>query len=88
MAKQKPMNIIVAMDEHCGIGKNGKIPWRLPREMEYFAKKTTTTYDQTKRNAVIMGRIVWEGIPEKFRPLKRRLNVVLSRTVCVTVILQ
>lgn len=81
MGKHKPMNVIVAVDECSGIGKGGQVPWRLPREMAYFAEKTTKTSDTSKRNAVLMGRKVWESIPKKWRPLKGRLNVVLSRTI-------
>ncbi|VDN32755.1 unnamed protein product [Gongylonema pulchrum] len=70
------MNLIVAVDDSGGIGKNGALPWRLPREMARFAKLTSTTNDRSKRNAVLMGRKVWEEIPAKFRPLKDRLNVL------------
>jgi dihydrofolate reductase len=35
---------------------------------------------QQRQNAVIMGRRTWESIPARFRPLRRRLNVVLSRS--------
>lgn len=75
------MNLIVAVDSRGGIGRNGGIPWRLPHELVRFAQLTTATTDPEKKNAVLMGRKVWESIPSKFRPLKNRLNIVLSRKV-------
>ena len=31
------------------------------------------------RNCLIMGRLTWQSIPEQYRPLKNRLNLVVSR---------
>lgn len=39
---------------------------------------TTTTIDPAKKNAVIMGRLTYFGIPANKRPLPNRLNIVLS----------
>jgi len=78
LTKKISCKLIVAACEGNGIGKSGNLPWRLKSEMAYFAKMTKTTEDSTKKNAVIMGRKTWQSIPEKFRPLKERLNVVLS----------
>lgn len=79
----KPFSVVVAATaQSFGIGYKGQIPWRLPRDLQYFKEVTTAasaSSGATKQNAVIMGRKTWESIPAKFRPLTQRLNVVLSR---------
>ncbi len=67
--------IIVAIDEAGGIGKDGDLPWQLSADMTHFKNVT----QGSGNNAVIMGRKTWDSIPDKFRPLPGRLNVVLSR---------
>ncbi|CAR28565.1 hypothetical protein ZYGR_0S01980 [Zygosaccharomyces rouxii] len=71
--------IVAALCPHMGIGYRGGLPWKLSQEMKYFRQVTTSTFTEGKSNAVIMGRRTWESIPAKFRPLKGRINVVLSR---------
>jgi dihydrofolate reductase len=66
------VSLIVAVDEQFGIGKNNDLMWHLPSDMRFF-KETTTGH------IVVMGRKNYESIPERFRPLPNRENVVLSR---------
>ena len=73
----RKFSIIVAADAKNGIGNKGKLPWQIPNEMKYF-KEVTTKAKTGFFNAVIMGRKTYESIPTKFRPLKDRLNVVLT----------
>uniref|UniRef100_A0A7S3NDE8 Bifunctional dihydrofolate reductase-thymidylate synthase n=1 Tax=Aureoumbra lagunensis TaxID=44058 RepID=A0A7S3NDE8_9STRA len=77
--KDKFNVIVAATSTLLAIGRNGKLPWRLPGDLAYF--KRITIGDGG--NGVIMGRKTWESIPTKFRPLSDRKNVVLSRT-CVS----
>ena len=78
------MEAILACTHNGGIGLNGKLPWRLKEDMKLFKRITTTIQnpnDEGKQNAVIMGRKTWESIPNKFRPLPNRINIILSRTI-------
>src|ERR1700761_2242647 len=89
------VTLIVAATANNGIGHAGKLPWRLPQEMQYFAKVTSgknTTQDVggKKKNAVVMGRATWESIPHRFRPLAGRINIIVSRqaeyNLCVNLV--
>uniref|UniRef100_A0A096LSG7 dihydrofolate reductase n=1 Tax=Poecilia formosa TaxID=48698 RepID=A0A096LSG7_POEFO len=76
------LNGIVAVCPNLGIGKDGKLPWhpiRLSNEFAHFRKMTATPSVAGRTNVVIMGRKTWFSIPEKNRPLKGRINIVLSR---------
>lgn len=66
------LSLIAALDAANGIGKNNDLMWNLPADMRFF-KETT------KDHVVIMGRKNYDSIPEKFRPLPNRTNIVLSR---------
>nr|XP_020645888.1 dihydrofolate reductase isoform X1 [Pogona vitticeps] len=71
---------IVAVGKNMGIGKDGALPWPpLRNELKYFHKMTTTSTQEGKQNVVIMGKKTWFSIPEKNRPLKNRINIVLSK---------
>ena len=65
-----------------GIGLKGTLPWpSLKSEIAYFARVTRRVPPGGRDiNALIMGRRTWDSIPERFRPLVGRINVVLSRT--------
>ena len=67
-----PLHMIYARARNGVIGKQGKLPWHLPEDLAHFKR---TTLGQP----VVMGRVTWESLPEKFRPLPGRTNVVVSR---------
>lgn len=64
--------LIVAMGNNGEIGYNNDLLWHLPRDMKFFRETTTG-------HVVVMGRKNWDSIPVRFRPLKDRENVVLTR---------
>ena len=71
-------DVVVAADLGDGIGARGAIPWRLPTDLAHLKRVTSETSVPGTRNAVIMGRVTWDTLPAKFRPLPGRLNVVVS----------
>jgi dihydrofolate reductase len=68
------VTLIAALDRNRVIGRDGDLPWRLPRDMRFF-KETTTGHH------VVMGRKTWDSLPPAYRPLANRVNVVISRSL-------
>ncbi|MBI1267714.1 MAG: dihydrofolate reductase [Cryomorphaceae bacterium] len=66
------VTIIAARAENNALGKNNDLVWDLPADMKFFK-------DTTRGHVVITGRKNYESIPERFRPLKNRTNVVITR---------
>src|ERR1041385_4015218 len=70
--KLMTISIIVAVSENNVIGKNNQLPWHLPTDMKFFK-------DKTMGHCVIMGRKNYDSIPDRFRPLSGRTNIVVTR---------
>ncbi len=66
--------LIAAVAENGVIGKNNALIWSIPEDMARFKALTSG-------HTVIMGRKTWESLPERFRPLPHRRNIVVSRQI-------
>lgn len=60
------------MTEERLIGKDGQLPWHIPEDLKHFQ-------NLTKGKIVIMGKNTYYSLPEKYRPLPKRRNIVLTR---------
>lgn len=65
------ISIIAAIAENGVIGRNNQLVWHLPMDMNFFMKTT-------QGHCILTGRRNYESIPEKFRPLKNRTNIVVT----------
>jgi dihydrofolate reductase len=68
----RTVGLIWAQSTSGVIGRDNGIPWRLPEDQARFKE---LTLGQT----VVMGRLTWESLPAKVRPLPGRRNVVVTR---------
>lgn len=56
------------------IGRNGTMPWHVPEDLKHFQRTTAG-------KPVIMGRRTWESLPEIYKPLPGRVNIIVTRSV-------
>ncbi|MBQ5989104.1 MAG: dihydrofolate reductase [Oscillospiraceae bacterium] len=65
------MIIIACADREWGIGRNSKLLFNIPEDMEFFK-------NATKGKTVVMGRKTFESL--RIKPLPGRRNIVLTRS--------
>jgi dihydrofolate reductase len=71
-APSPTLALIAAVAGNRVIGNDNKLLWHIPEDMRHFR-------ETTRGKPVIMGRKTWESLPDSFRPLPGRLNIVVSR---------
>jgi dihydrofolate reductase len=66
------ISLVAAVARGGVIGRDNAIPWSLPEDARHFRTVTMG-------HPVVMGRRTWDSLPERFRPLPGRRNVVVTR---------
>ena len=69
MSARAPLAMVVAIGDNGAIGKDGKVPWRIPEDLKHFK-------NVTMGHAIIMGRKTWDEVG---RPLPGRRNLVVTK---------
>jgi len=72
MTPRSIVSVIAAVARNGVIGHDKALLWRLPEDQQYFRRVTLG-------HPVIMGRRTWDSLPERFRPLPGRRNIVVTR---------
>lgn len=67
------IGLVWAEAEDGVIGAAGGMPWHVPEDLAHFKQVTGAS-------PVVMGRKTWESLPERFRPLPGRRNIVVTRS--------
>jgi len=66
------VSLVAAVGRGDVIGRDNAIPWRIPEDAQRFRRLTMG-------HPVVMGRRTWDSLPDRFRPLPGRRNIVVTR---------
>lgn len=72
MPNRPRLALIAAVPRNRVIGRGGELVWHESEDQKHFRRVTLGC-------PVIMGRKTWDSLPERFRPLPGRRNVVVTR---------
>ena len=65
------LSLIAAVARNGAIGRNNALLWHDAQDLQHFRRVTLGC-------PVVMGRKTWDSLPEPFRPLPGRTNIVLT----------
>ncbi len=80
MSKRIVQVVCAVSSPHGIFGEGNRLPWQFGRPNEDFRRFKEVT-GETTGGSVIMGRATWESLPQNFRPLKGRQNIVVTRDI-------
>lgn len=72
MTKPACLSLIAAVARRGAIGRDNDLLWHDSRDQKHFRAATLGC-------PVVMGRRTWDSLPERFRPLPGRRNIVVTR---------
>jgi dihydrofolate reductase/thymidylate synthase len=73
------LNLIYCKNNQGVIGYNNDLLFNIPEDIKYFKNITSQEYIKGHKNIVIMGYNTWKSIPEKYKPLPNRINVIITK---------
>ena len=73
------LNLVVSINQNNLIGINNDLLIKSKEDLKNFYKITTQHYPEGNKNIVIMGYNTWLSLPPSKRPLKNRMNIVLTQ---------
>ena len=73
------LNLIYCKNILNNIGLNGDLLYHIPEDMKYFKDITSQEYIKGHKNIVIMGYNTWISIPDKYKPLPNRINIIITK---------
>ena len=77
------LNLIYCKNTQNLIGIMNELLFTIPEDMKHFKNITTQEYIKDHKNIVIMGYNTWKSIPERYRPLDNRINIIITKTILV-----
>ena len=72
------LNLIYCKNTQNLIGINNELLFTIPEDMKHFKNITTQEYIKDHKNIVIMGYNTWKSIPKRYRPLDKRINIIIT----------